>query len=55
MRDNLFVHQMQLKQKNTKKKSLLGNDMSKINHPVLSSNEIEMEGYQSDQPATNLE
>jgi len=52
VRDNLFFHQMQLNEKNVKQKSkFLNKDL-----PVLSSNEIEMmAGYQSDQPATNLE
>ena len=53
VRENLFFHQMQLsQQKNMKKKSKFLNK----SFPILSSNEIDlMEGYQSDQPSTNLE
>ena len=54
VRDNLFFHQKQLQlQKKMKNKSKL-RDTGLINN-ILSSNEIDMEGYQSDQPATNLE
>ena len=52
VRENLFQHQMQLlmQEKKTKMKKKKQN----IHQLLINSNEID-EGYQSDQPATNLE
>ena len=60
VRENLFFHQKQLKQQSdmiTKKKQKNSKFTKGINNlsPFYSENDIDMEGYQSDQPATNLE
>lgn len=60
VRENLFFHQKQLKQQSdliTKKKQKKSKFTKGINNlsQFYSENDIDMEGYQSDQPATNLE